>query len=364
MDKIKILMLGESLDRSGGIVSVQKLILNNISDRIEIACIATLRDGSKLYKILVFIQAVGLLCWRLLTSEVDVVHIHVAERGSAFRQACTATIAWLFRKPVILHNHSADFHVFYDNLLPIVRFGLSWAFRRSTRFIVLSHSWQKFYVENLGLAVERTIVLPNPVKSPVEIPPRINSEIVNFLFLGKIGDRKGAFDLIAAFAALPSEKQQYATLTMAGDGEVQKAKDTIEKLKLERHVTILNWVNEEQRNELLKNANVFVLPSYNEGLPMALLEAMSWGLPTISTPVGGIPEVVISQKNGLSIEPGNIKQLSDAMQSLIDSEALRIRLGNAASKSVSPFEISKYCDRLADIFVDCLSDTNKNRIGK
>jgi glycosyltransferase involved in cell wall biosynthesis len=350
MKQSKVLMLGESLDRSGGIVSVQKLILSNISDQVEVDCIATLRDGSTLHKIWVFIQAIATLLWKILTQEVDLVYIHVAERGSAFRQAVTATISWLFRKPVIMHSHSADFHLFYANLLPIVRFGLRWTFTRSAKFIVLSHSWKKYYVENLGFQLDRVIVLPNPVKFPVEIPIRIDADQVVFVFLGKIGDRKGAFDLIHAFSALPSKHN--VSLIIAGDGEVAKARELVTSLQLNQYVTVLDWVDEAKRNELLKNANAFVLPSYNEGLPMALLEAMSWGLPTISTPVGGIPELVIPNQNGLSIQPGDVQQLSAAMKSLIEDEVLRRFLGDAARESVRPFEVNKYCDQLATIFIE------------
>jgi glycosyltransferase involved in cell wall biosynthesis len=353
MDKIQVFMLGESLDRSGGIVSVEKLILEYASAEIEINHLATLPNGTTIHKILVFIRALCLLCWRLSTTKTDLVYIHVSERGSAFRQALTTTISWLFRKPVILHSHSADFHDFYANLPPIIKSGLSWVFCKSTRFIVLSHSWKNFYVENLGLNPERVIVLPNPVKFPFKIHQRINAEKTTFLFLGRIGERKGAFDLISAFAAIPSDQNQNVELIIAGDGEGQRARDIIEKLNLSQHIKVLDWVNEQQRDELLEKASVFILPSYNEGLPMALLEAMSWGLPVITTPVGGIPELVISGENGLLVNPGEIEQLSAAMQSLIGSETLRLSLGNAARETVSPFEIGKYSAQLGDIVRKC-----------
>ncbi|WP_310422607.1 glycosyltransferase family 4 protein [Chamaesiphon sp. VAR_48_metabat_135_sub] len=356
MEKIKILMLGESLDRFGGIVSVEKLIMAYAPAEIEIAHLATLPDGSTIRKILVFLQALVFLCSRLLTQEIDLVYIHVSERGSAFRQAITTTISWLFRKPVILHSHSADFHDFHTNLPRIIQIGLSWVFCKSNRFIVLSHSWKKFYVENLGLKPEQVIVLPNPVKFPSAIPQRIDTQKVILLFLGRIGERKGSFDLIYAFAAIPVAQKQNVELIIAGDGEGQRARDIVEKLNLSQYIKILDWVNELQRNELLEKANIFILPSYNEGLPMALLEAMSWGLPVITTPVGGIPELVISDKNGLLVNPGEIQQLTKAMQSLIENETLRLSLGNAAREAVSPFDISKYSARLGAIFRQCCED--------
>jgi glycosyltransferase involved in cell wall biosynthesis len=352
-NQMQVLMLGESLDRSGGIVSVEKLILKHALPDLNIDLLVTLPNGSTTRKILVFIRAVGSLCWRLSSQRTDLVYIHVAERGSAFRQAVTTAIAILLGKPVILHSHSADFHTFYANLPQAIRVSLSWIFRKSTRFIVLSHSWKKFYIENLGLAAEQIIVLPNPVKFPAKIRQPIETGKVSFLFLGKIGERKGAFDLISAFATLPLAHRENAELVIAGDGEGARARSMIEQLSLTQSIRILDWVNEQQRDELLARANVFVLPSYNEGLPMALLEAMGWGLPVITTPVGGIPELISTAENGLLVTPGKIEQLSAAIQSLIESEQLRLSLGDAGRESVRPFEISKYCDRLAAIFKEC-----------
>jgi glycosyltransferase involved in cell wall biosynthesis len=362
MGKLKILMLGESLDRQGGIVSVEKLIIAQAPAEIEIGHLATLPNGNTINKIVVFVQAIGSLCWRLSQQEIDIIHIHVSERGSAFRQAITTTIGWLFRKPVIIHTHSAEFREFYADLSPIVKTGLSWAFGRSTRFIVLSQSWQKFYIENLGLPPERVVVLPNPVKLPRSIPDRTNAKRVNLLFLGRIGDRKGAFDLINAVAAMPPAQQEHTHLTIAGDGEGKRARDLISDLNLTARITILDWVNEQQRDELLGQAHVFILPSYNEGLPMALLEAMSWGLPVITTPVGGIPELVIPGTNGLLVDPGDIAGLSAALQSLAGSEQLRLQLGNAARATVMPFEISKYFSQLADVYMQCSSERPYLRI--
>lgn len=352
---MKIIMLGESLDRQGGIVSVEKLIIKQAPIEVKISHIATLPNGYTIHKLLVFVQALLLLSWQLIKQEADIVHIHVSERGSAFRQAFTTIIAWILRKPVILHTHSADFHVFYSKLPKIIKVGLKWIFCKSTRFIVLSNSWKKFYIENLGLKEEQVIVLPNPVKLPVEVPQRINSQKVNFLFLGRIGERKGAFDLIKAFAALPTEQKQNAQLIMAGDGEGNKARDIAEKLNLGKYITILDWVNEQQRDELLAKADVFVLPSYNEGLPMALLEAMSWGLPAITTPVGGISELAIDRENGLLVQPGDIQELSTAMQLLIANQELKQNLGKNARNSTKSFDVKNYLVALTNIYQSVLS---------
>jgi glycosyltransferase involved in cell wall biosynthesis len=347
---VKIIMLGESLARQGGIVSVEKLILQQAPSSIQYRHIATLVNGSVTDKVIGFGRAIIEFLWVLSRTEFDLVHIHVAERGSAFRKAILTLIALIFHKPIILHAHGPEFHSFYSNLPQVLKHCLSWIFGRSDRFIVLSESWKNFYRDNVGLKAEQVVVLPNPVKLPVRVPNRANSQQIAFVFLGRIGQRKGTFDSIEAFAALPAEYQSRSCLILAGDGEVKQARNLIANRSLSNCITVYNWLNPEQRNTLLARADVFVLPSYNEGMPMSLLEAMSWSLPVITTPVGGIPEIVTHGKNGLLVSPGNTQQLSAAMQSLIDDENLRFSLGSSARESVIPLDVNNYFNNLIDVY--------------
>lgn len=356
MKQLRIVMLGDSLSKQGGIVTLEKLMLEQAPTCIQIRHIGTVIDGSGIRKLLVFIVALAKFVWQLLSTKVDLVHIHVAERGSAYRKAIMTLIAkLLFRKPVILHSNSPEFHLFYKNLPQPIQQWLLWAFSQCDRFIAVSESWKNFYVRDFGLQSKQVIVLVNPIKLPVQVPLRKNSERVRFIGLGRIGQRKGSFDAIEAFAMLPEPKKSQASLILAGDGEVEKARKLVENLNLADCVTIPGWINLEQRDTLLAKADVFVLPTYNEGLPLALLEAMGWGLPAITTPVGGIPDIVIQDRNGFSIEPGNISQLSAAMESLIDSEDLRLALGSHARKSVTYFDVKYYFDRLIDIYDSVLN---------
>lgn len=347
---VKIIMLGESLARQGGIVSVEKLILQEAPPNVQIKHIATLVNGSVLDKIVGFGRAIVEFFWTLLSTQSNLIHIHVAERGSAWRKAILTLIGLMFRKPIILHAHGPEFHVFYSKLPQPLKLGLSWIFCRCDRFIVLSESWKNFYIDNVGLKAEQIVVLPNPVKLPAQIPHRASSPQVSFVFLGRIGQRKGTFDLIRAFATLPAEYKSRSRLILAGDGDVTQAQNLIASLSLSNYITVFDWLNSEQRDALLASSDVFVLPSYNEGLPMSLLEAMSWSLPSITTPVGGIPELVTHTKNGLLVNPGDIQQLSAAMQSLIDSENLRLDLGSNARKSVAPFDVKYYFNHLVGIY--------------
>ena len=111
------------------------------------------------------------------------------------------------------------------------------------------------------------------------------------------------------------------------------------RLRLSGNVRFLGWVGPEQRDQILKEADIFILPSYNEGLPMAILEAMAWGLPIITTPVGGIPEVLIQGQNGLLVEPGNVNQLSKSIQYLMQDMALRQSMGKCSRETAKSFDV-------------------------
>lgn len=351
---LKIAMIGASLEQNGGIATVEKIILKYAPSDIEIQHISTHDEGSITHRLMVFGKALGKLLYRLLSRKTDIVHIHLSDGGSLLRKSMIALIAFWFHKPVLMHAHGAEFHSTYSQLPQWTKQCLSDIFRRCNGFIVLSNTWKDFYVLNLGLNPQQVFVLPNPTELPLQTPQRLNVRKVTLLFCGRIGQRKGAFDLIKAFAKLPERQQNCSELILAGDGEVEQGQKLVESLNLEKHINFLGWLNSEQRDKLLARADVFVLPSYNEALPMAILEAMGWGLPIISTPVGGIPELVIPNKNGLLVSPGDVQQLSEAMQTLIENETLRLFLGNAARASVTPFDVRNYSCQLAEIYRQAL----------
>ncbi|ABA24440.1 Glycosyl transferase, group 1 [Trichormus variabilis ATCC 29413] len=372
---LKVLMLGASLDVQGGITSVEKLIIENVRPELQITHVATFAPGSGRHNIFVFLQSIKILIQNLIQRKTDLVHIHFAERGSTFRKLILVLIILSFRQPFILHAHGATYQEFFADLPKILQKIISNLFRRCSQFIALSESWKSYYLETFNLDKNQISVLHNPVKMPTFIPVRRQKQSVKFVFLGRIGKRggaldvaksvmkfpqqdKGAFDLIKAFAALPEESKKSAELVLAGNGDLDKAQQLIQELGLEAQVKISAWLNPEQRDALIASADVFVLPSYNEGLPMSMLEAMSWGLPVIVTPVGGIPEVINHNQNGILVQPGNQQQLVQAMQQLINDEDMRIALGNAARHSVEYFDVKHYINSLSETYFSAVQCSN------
>lgn len=349
-NSLEIVMLGAGLDVMGGISSVEKLILSQGVSDVNLQHIATLQDVSLIQKILVFNNAIFHFVKTLLQKKVDLVHIHFSSRGSTFRTLILIVFVLAFRKPIVLHSHGSGFHLFYSQQSFWIQKIIRYLFRKTNLIIVLSNSWKEFYIKNLDLEESKIAVLPNPVKLPSQNKYNKTSNIVKFIFLGRIGERKGAFELIKAFSQIPAQYRNLSALTMAGDGDAEVARNLVNDLNLADKVTILDWINSQERDNLLAESDVFVLPSHNEGLPMAMIEAMSFGLPVITTPVGGIPELITDGNNGILIEPGNIGELSAAMKSLIKNENIRASLGIEAEQSVASLDIEKYCSSLKSVY--------------
>ena len=125
-----------------------------------------------------------------------------------------------------------------------------------------------------------------------------------------------------------------AIFYIGGNGETEKLVELINSYSLENIVEFIGWVSKDKKTEYFNKSDGYILPSYNEGLPISILEAMSYELPIISTNVGGIPEIVDSN-NGALIEPGNKKQLKEAIFFAINNPLEFRNRGKESAKRVS-----------------------------
>jgi len=232
---------------------------------------------------------------------------------------------------MILHMHGGEFRKFYESKVgPLGRAGVRATLRSVDAIIALSPEWAEFY-RKLAPQV-RVIVIPNAVT----IPPALSAshwsqgQRWRVACVGRLLDRKGTFDLLRAIAPL----SETVELCLAGDGEIDRARSLAQELGVANRVELLGWIDADARASLLSSAHVFALPSYAEGLPMALLEAMSYGLPVIATPVGGIPSLIESRVNGILIAPGDVEALTQAIKQLMENPKRAAKLGTSARKTI------------------------------
>lgn len=317
-NKVKVLTIGSSPKVKGGITTVIQQFLTCDWNDIQMSFLSTYIEGNKFKQMLYFLVSLIKYFAVLCFNRPDLVHIHMSYKGSFYRKLTIVKLSKMFRIKVVLHLHGSEFKLFYENSNFKIRQKIQWLFETVEQTIVLGQDW-KDYIESIA-PKSNAIVFNNAVMIPKYKIER-NSKEFNFLFLAVLLKRKGIYDLLEVIQKLKSEEifnQYQVKFTIAGDGpESDRVKLLIESNQLESVIEMTGWVDNEKKQKLLKDAQALVLPSYNEGLPMAILEAMSYGIPVISTDVGSIGEVIIPEETGILINPGNQEQLKKAIIDLI-----------------------------------------------
>ncbi|MCM1072111.1 MAG: glycosyltransferase family 4 protein [Bacteroides sp.] len=183
----------------------------------------------------------------------------------------------------------------------------------------------------------------------------INKEKI-ILYAGTVNERKGYADLIKAFAKIAKRFPGWSVV-FAGNGEIEEGVSLSKRLGVEKQIKFAGWVSGEQKDSLFRKASIFCLPSYAEGFPMAVLDAWAYGLPVITTPVGGIPDVAIDGENMLIFSPGDTDKLSEHIEKLITNETLRRKISNASMDFArNKFNIATVNKQLGDIYSSLSTD--------
>lgn len=326
-------MAGTHPQTMGGISTVVRGYLEGgLFERMDCTYLITHVDGSNVRKGRVALGAYLRFIWLLLVRPLPLIHIHLSSRASFWRKSVLCLMAVAAGRPYLLHLHGSEFMRFHDEESgPGTRRFIRWIFARSACVIALSEQWRQHV---LAICADANVeVLPNAVAVPADAPDNTSRGARTILFLGRLGRRKGTFDLVRAFAAV-KERFPDASLVCAGDGEVDAVRLDANKLGIGASVACPGWVSPDAARSFLRDSAVFVLPSYAEGVPMALLEAMAEGLPVVTTPVGGIPQVVQHGDNGLLVEPGDVGGIAAALERLLASEELRRSLGRRAKATI------------------------------
>lgn len=284
----------------------------------------------------------------LFDKNIKILHLHTAADGSFWRKAQLVKLGHALHKKVILHVHASRFKDFYNESSTKKREWIKDVLDKVDVLIVLSESWKKWFTE-IGINGDKIIILHNITPYPTIIQEaKVQDGKIHFLFLGEIGKRKGVFDILNAISKNRSFFEKKLQLRIGGNRNEKKLLETIKKYELENIVFFEGWVGGEKKIELLNWADLYILPSFNEGLPISILEAMSYGLPIISTPVGGIPEVV--KGNGVLVTPGNIKEIHDAIKKYIDNPLLIEKERNISLKMVETYLPDFVMNQLKNIY--------------
>lgn len=338
MSSCDIWMAGPALSAPGGMSAVVCSYRDvGLFKKASVVYLDTYTHPGLLTQLQVFGRAVLRFGRALLAGQVRLLHVHSASRGSFWRKSVLCAMARWAGVPYLIHVHSGEFPVFYEREAgPLGRWWVQRTLRRAHAVLALTPGW----AERLQVLVGevRCTPVPNPVPLPTQVPqPRAVRR--RLLFLGRIRQKKGAFDLLRSFARV-LHAQPGARLVMAGDGDLAAGMALCVELGISDAVHFTGWIDGPAKAAALQAADVFVLPSYFEGLPIGVLEAMASGLVVVASPVGGVPDLVTDGVQGRLVPPGEVQRLADVLVEVLADTKTSNAMATAAWEAVQSHDAS------------------------
>jgi glycosyltransferase involved in cell wall biosynthesis len=283
-----------------------------------------------------------------LVGKLDVVHLNLASGGSTYRKLIIAGLARLLGVPYVVHLHGGSYPVFWNPARRVRSALIGAMFLGAARILVLGLVWEDFIAGKVPEAAERIVVLPNATTRPT-LEHKGGGDSIHILFLGRINANKGVPELGEALFGMASLPNWHATI--AGDGYVEMARDKVLEMGLADRIAVPGWVSTEAVAQLLASADILVLPSHEENLPISVIEGMASGLAIVATPVGAVSDIVIDGETGLLVPVNDAAALSEALSRLVRDPALRQRLGQGAlAMHRARLDLTPYVETLAGIW--------------
>lgn len=341
-----ILMVGSDPTVKGGMTSVINMYKQAGLFNGNVEYLPSHISGNALKKTFFYINFLGIFLYKMLFGKnINVIHVHSSYKGSYFRKAMIIWFAFLFGKKTIFHLHGSEFNIFYNNMPKLVKKVISKTLNITTQILVLSKQWE---VDIKSKCTNKKIdVLYNPTIINKKNSAKLQKK-TNVLFMGLISKRKGAYDILESAKYLQNHNIE---INMYGNGETKELSQKVKDNNLQNIIKVHGWISGNKINEAYSNAHIYVLPSYSEGLPMSILEAMSYGLPIISTNTGGIPDSVDNGVNGFLISPGDFKELAAKILLLANNFDLMKKMGHESYKiAKNKFSVDKIIFSLQEIY--------------
>lgn len=346
--KLKVLMIGPARSVHGGISAmVNNFYAAGLGEQVKLSYVATMVDGGKGRKL---IQAI-FAYFRFLTllPFYQILHVNMAADASYYRKKVFIDTAWIFKRKILIHEHGGDFEGFYYHRSnEKQRLGIQKTFARAGLVLVLSESWKEFFTPIVD--ANKIHVLQNGILIPDQGKKDYSGHSV--LFLGRICKEKGIGELLEAVPAIQKAVPDFQ-LILGGVWEDRNER-LKEKVKdFSQLVHCPGWVSGQEKEKYMEECSIFVLPSWFEGQPVSLLEAMAAGMCIVATAVGGIPQVIGlgDDETGILLPPESSETLAEILIMLLKDEGKRRRMGqNARQRIMERYNISKNVESLTEYY--------------
>lgn len=364
--KQRILLSGHLPPPMGGIAMFyQSLMQSSLSQRVNLAFVQTSSQKRELSEtgkasfsnLTAALSDIARFQQALRQHKPEVAHVATATGLSFLKHAICVTLARFSGAKVLLHPHCSLSVLFHER-------GKAWRwfFRRvigqTVGVIALSKEWEQ--IAEI-IPAHPVYLLPNAIilNSFDDIAQQRfanpqQKDVVRILYLGYLGKEKGTYDLIKAAGQVARRNARVEFHLVGGEmvsGGRQELLELVAKSGLKDAVIIHPPAYDDEKMSFFRQADIFVYPSYHEGMPMAIIEAMASGLPVVASKVGGIPDMIQEGKNGLLVPPGKPDELAEALVKVIDDPALRTSMQRQSNLiAEEKFDMEKLVEKLTQIY--------------
>lgn len=328
----RVLTLGPDMEGCGGIASVLKLYSRHVPG---FAMLATNSHRGFLPGLVRLGMTFAAMPFYRLAG-YDVAHVHSAMGKSYVRKKAVLGWARALGFKTIFHCHAGGFK---DYVARVGRDKIMRTLHRCDAVVALTPQWAKYFSEDLAC---KTVFVIDNIVEPLEVPDvkrpvKVHGDTINMLFIGKVCKEKGIYELLDAIKEIERDDSGAVHLVIAGPGDAASLNSEIAARGLSEVVEYVGPIYGDAKDRHLREADLLVLPSYFEGLPIVLLEAGVYGLPSLATAVGGIPELISDGVNGFLCEPKNVEALVATIRRYIADPSLLGTQGIAAAQAVRKY---------------------------
>ncbi len=270
----------------------------------------------------------------LLREKVSAVLIFTSSGFSFIEKGFMVLLAKLFNKKVIICPRSG-FIIDDINKSSFMKYFIKKILSWSNFVVCQSQYWKGFYSNLTKSPIDRFKVIHNWIDiSEYDLDIANVDYKTNVLFMGWVEKNKGIYELVEAVRSNRKQMSDFNFIICGEGSESKNIRELVRKYSLDSYFTFKGWVSGDQKIDILKSAHIFVMPSYREGLPNALLEAMASGCAVIASAVGAIPDIIKNQENGLLIESGDHHALAQSLIFLGKNLETRKDLALSARKTI------------------------------
>ena len=352
-----ILMIGPSRSPYGGQASLVNTILLTMKNKFEYILLDVEHNSKNLLERMLVTIGFGLQLFRLLIKNkgIRLLHIHTSAGRALFEKSLFVALGKMFGKKVILHIHGGRFKKLWNQAGTVKRIIIRQLLNMNDLIVVLADNWKNYYETEVKCKCRIAVIHNSVAIEKVSI--RKKTEDISFLYVGELRLEKGIVDLIEAFNIVSNLEIHRVCLKLVGENKNCEVVNKIIKSESNRitGIKILGPLYGRLKWEQFAESDIFVFPSHSEDMPIAILEAMAFGLPVIASSVGSIPEMVVNGINGYLIEPKKTEELVNRMCELIKHPELRFEMGNASRKlSETKYSLEILEENLSKVYLSLL----------